>query len=212
MIENIITNYVRVVEGQDRANLPVAGVVKSPTSTQVVSAIEAKAPDEVETPIRWGNDNLFFSEALYNPDDWYGDDGAVISYTTWLVQRQMTPAKADSAFVPLEGLDGVNFRRGDAAEYQTAFFYARIPLQNTVVRVEAPVMTVRDAASRKRIQRKVLGEIAATRSIPFAIDAADEAATISRENRQRLRRELQHATSVRTYNELRGYNDLNNQE
>lgn len=212
MIEDIITNYVRVVEGQDRADLPVAGVVKSPTSTQVVSAIEAKAPDEVETPIRWGNDNLFFSEALYNSDDWYGDDGSVISYTTWLVQRQMTPAQTDSAFVPLEGLNGVEFRRGDAAEYQTAFFYARIPLQNTVVRVEAPVMMVRDAASRKRIQRKVLAEIAATRSIPFAIDAADEAATISRENRQRLRRELRHATSVRTYNQLRGYNDFNNQE
>jgi hypothetical protein len=212
MIEDIVTNYLRVVEEQDRADLPVAGVVKSPTSTQVVSAIEEKAPDEVETPLRWGNDNLFFSEALYNPDDWYGDDGAVISYTTWLVQRQMTPAQADSAFVPLEGLDGVDFRRGDAAEYQTAFFYARIPLQNTVVRVEAPFMMVRDDASRERIQRKVLAEIATTRSIPFAIEAADEAATISRENRQRLRRELQHATSVRTYNQLRGYNDFNNQE
>lgn len=212
MIEDIVTNYLRVVEGQDRADLPVAGVVKSPTSAQVVSAIEAKAPDEVETPLRWGNDNLFFSEALYNPDDWYGDDGAVISYTTWLVQRQMTPAQADSAFLPLEGLDGVDFRRGDAVEYQTAFFYARIPLQNTVVRVEAPLMMVRDAANRERIQQKVLAEIAATRSIPFAIEAADEAATISRENRQRLRRELQHATSVRTYNQLRGYNDLNNQE
>jgi hypothetical protein len=65
---------------------------------------------------------------------------------------------------------------------------------------------------RERLQQKVLAEIAATRSIPFAIEAADEAATISRENRQRLRRELQHATSVRTYNQLRGYNDLNNQE
>jgi hypothetical protein len=212
MIDDIVTNYLRVVEGQDQADLPVAGVVKSPTSTQVVSAIEAKAPDEVDTPLRWGNDNLFFSEALYNPDDWYGDDGAVISYTTWLVQRQMTPAQADSAFVPLEGLDGIEFRRGDAAEYQTAFFYARIPLQNTVVRVEAPLMMVRDETDRERLQRKVLAEIAATRSIPFAIEAADEAATISRENRQRLRRELQHATSVRTYNQLRGYNDLNDQE
>jgi hypothetical protein len=211
MIDDIVTNYLRVVEGQDRADLPVAGIVKSPTSTQVVSTIEAKAPDEVETPLRWGNDNLFFSEALYNPEDWYGDDGAVISYTTWLVQRQMTPAQAESAFVPLEGLDGIDFRRGDAGAYQTAFFYARIPLQNTVVRVEAPLMMVRDDAARERIQRKVLAEIAATRSIPFAIEAADEAATISRENRQRLRRELQHATSVRTYNQLRGYNDLNEQ-
>lgn len=212
MIDDIVTNYLRVVEGQDRAGHPVAGIVKSPTSTQVVSAIEAKAPDEVDTPLRWGNDNLFFSEALYTPDDWYGDDGAVISYTTWLVQRQMTPAQTDAAFAPLDGLDGIEFRRGDATEYQTAFFYVRIPLQNTVVRVEAPLMMVRDEADRDLIQRKVLAEIAATRSIPFAVEAADEAATISRENRQRLRRELQHATSVRTYNQLRGYNDITNQE
>jgi hypothetical protein len=210
MIDDIVTNYLRVVEGQARADLPVAGVVKSPTSTQVVSAIEAKAPADIDTPLRWGNDNLFFSEALYNPDDWYGDAGAVISHTSWLVQRQLTPAQADDAFVPLEGLDGIEFHRGDAAEYQTAFFYARIPLQNTVIRVEAPLMMVRDETERERIQRKLLAEVAATRSIPFAIEAADEAATISRENRQRLRRDLQHATAVRTYNQQRGYNDLSN--
>ena len=211
MIDDIVSNYLRIVESQDRNDQPVAGVVKSPTSTMVVSGIEAKAGDDINTPLRWGNDNLFFGEALHNPDDWFGDS-ALISYTTWLVQRQMTPADADDAFVPLEGLDGIEFRRGDAAEYQAAFFYARIPLQNTVVRVEAPLMMVRDDADREAIQRKVLAEITATRGIPFAIEAADEAATISRENRQRLRRELQNATSVRTYNQLRGYNDLNEGE
>lgn len=211
MIDEIVSNYLRIVEGQDRADQPVIGVVKSPTSTQVVSAIEAKAPDAVETPLRWGNDNLFFSEALFNPDDWYGDDGALISYTSWLVQRQMTHPRMDTALVPLDGLDGIEFRRGDPTEYQTAFFYVRIPLKSTVVRIEAPLLQVRDEEERTRIQRKVLREIAATRSIPFAIEAADEAATISRENRQRLRRELGNATSVRTYNQLRGYNDLDTQ-
>lgn len=212
MVGDIVTNYLRVVEGQDRAGQPVVGVVKSPTSAQVVGAIETKASEEVDTPLRWGNDNLFFSEALYTPDDRYGDDGPVVSYTTWLVQRRMTPARTDDAFVPLDGPDGIEFRRGDAAEYQTAFFYVRIPLQNTVVRVEAPLMMVRDDADRERIRRTVLAEIAATRDIPFAIEAADDAATISRENRRRLRRELGHATSVRSYNQRRGYDDLGNQE
>lgn len=212
MVDDIVTNYLRVVEGQDRAGQPVVGVVKSPTSAQVVGAIEAKAPDEVDTPLRWGNDNLFFSEALYTPDDWYGDDGAVVSYTTWLVQRRMTPARADDAFVPLEGLDGIEFRRGDAAEYQTAFFYVRIPLRNTVIRVEAPLMMVRTEADRERVRRTVLAEVAATRGLPFAVEAADEAATISRENRRRLRRELQHATPARSYNQLRGYDELDTQE
>jgi len=212
MIHEILTNYVRVVERQARDDQPAIGVVKSPHGTQAVTTLEAKLPDEFETPLRWENDNQFFSEALYTPADVTGDQGAVISYTSWLVQRKMVDKRTQTSIVPFEDLDGVELRRGDVAEYQKAFFYVRVPLKDTILRIEAPMMMVRDEDDREAIQRKVLTEVAGVRDIPFAIQAADGAAGISRENRRRLRGELQSATAVRTYNQRRGYNDLSSTE
>lgn len=207
-IEEILSNYVRLVERQARDDYPIAGVVKSPSSTQAVTTLEVKVPDDIETPLRWENDNQFFTEALYTPADRFSDRGAIISYTSWLVQRRLTDKRTDTSMVPLEDVDGLELQRGTAAEYQKAFFYLRVPLHDTILRVEAPAIMVRDGEDRDRIQRKVLAEVAHTRDVPFAVKAADERAGISRENRQRLRSELESATPVRTYNQRRGYNDL----
>lgn len=194
-VVEILTNYVRVVEHHHREGYPVIGVTKQPSGSRTVGALEAGTED---APLRWGNDHQFFSDALSTETDRQGDDGEIISYTTWLLQERMETY--GESLVPFEEIDGLTLRRGDAEEYQRAFFYVRVPLRDVVLRVDAPLLMVRSQRDRERIRRKALAEIASMRDIPLAVKSADAAARISRENREELKKEMKNVVAQPSYN------------
>lgn len=188
MVGEILQNYVSTVEIMYDRNYPPIGIIKTGRSSAALDSLQTKIEDndvDIETPLPWGSDHLLFDDALYNPDDRYGNKGPIISYTPWFLQKK--EGAHDESVVPFEFYDGVSLKWGDAEEYIRAFFYVRCPQSDYVMRVETPHTFARNARLRERITRKALVEIAQQQKEPRAITFADQLARISRDDRFNLR-------------------------
>lgn len=195
----IVENYIEVIDTLYERNLPVIGVVKTSTTAQLVEALEEKLvrhsitdEDGLRPDVSWVRDHQFIADVLRN------DSLDEITYTSWFVSTELGAGRLDGEILE-PFADDLQF--GEPEEYRRAFFYVRLPKQEFILRVEAPLLFVHEEDTRHEIQDKALKEIAKRRDVPYAIKRADRTARISPENRESLRRLLESSQPSMDYND-----------
>ena len=76
------------------------------------------------------------------------------------------------------------------------------------MRAETPYAFARNSGMRKRIQRKILIELAQQQKEPRAITFADENARITKHDRENLRRLIEETSHMENYNQQRNYDQF----
>lgn len=202
--------YVRLVERFVERDVPLAGFVKNPTSRTIVRALSRKG---VESP--WPDDTALFTRLLErreqggDPTTGEGEsagglDGSAgggnrsggstrsdriddeLTFTTWFHSRggpDGTIAESGDAL----GID----RDLDPVLYEPTFMILYDPRTDVTYKLEAPYAFTRDEATRKRLTRQVLAEVATTRGPPAAVQKADALARISATEKAALRRKFE---------------------
>ena len=204
----VIEQYVRLVERFVERDVPLAGFVKNPASG---TAVRALARAGVESP--WPDDTALFTRLLErrDPDDESaGGDAADdrgarldddLTFTTWFRSRggADAPMAADG--------DALGVDRELAPElYEPTFAIVYDPRTDVTYKLEAPYAFTRDAATRDRLTRQVVAEVAATRGPPEPVAKADELARISATEKAALRRKFEErlgSDQQATYDDLR---------
>ena len=184
--QEIIGQYVRMVEHFAERNVPLLGFVKTPVSRQITRTIRSK-----EGSAPWVNDAAFFSQVLepgaYGREGFERDTG-LLTFTDWFVSRGGTDGALSAPSVPYDIR-----RERDPADYEVTFFMLYDPRTDTVYRVESPAVFTRDPDLRERLTRHVLKSVAAERGPPLAVAKADQLAKISQRETLALREALERA-------------------
>jgi hypothetical protein len=188
----IVSNYVEVIDRLHDRDLPVIGIVKSGSMSQVLTALrekirihDLKDPNGRTPGVPWMHDHQLMTEVLQHGDTDY------LAYTSWFESHgQEVRDTPHHLLTPVEQLLG----HGPPEAYRRAFFYVRLPRTGDLLRVEAPYLMVDDEARRRQIQLKALKEIARRRGVPQAISRADRIARITRGNRDAIRAMIRRAT------------------
>ena len=176
----VVAKYVRLVERFVERDVPLAGFVKNPSSRTVVRSL---ARAGFESP--WPNDTALFTRLLERRG---GDDGTddALTFTTWFHSRggadRTMAADADAL-----GID----RELDPELYEPTFMMLYDPRTDVTYKLEAPYAFARDPATRDRLTRQVLAEVATTRGPPEAVGKADELARIDAGEKAALRRKFE---------------------
>jgi len=208
MIHKILDYYIKTIETLHDKGLPVVGVTKTTKSTIALEALVEKSPhEESHTTFPWNSDYQLFSAALFNSPTRPTTERA-ISYTPWLLIEKY--GSGSNQVKPFD-YNGVELKYGLPDDYQKAFFYARTPSEDRVMRIEAPYCTVDTKEKREEVQKLALKELDAQQKEPRAITAADELARIPKSTRNELRRILVQGIeteSIIDYNERRGYDEF----
>ena len=204
--DEIIRNYIDVIDAQFEKGHPVVGVVKTSTITQLLDALDAKLTENqvrnekgVEPDVPWTRDHQFISEVLRD------ESLEHLTYTSWFVHKK---SSVNGESFELLDLFSDTLSHGDPADYRRAFFYVRLPKTGDVLRVETPRLMIEDEKMRDQIRYKVLMEIAQTQDTPRAVKRADHIARISRENRDTIRDFLTTADYAHDYNWDGRWNDI----
>lgn len=202
----ILDNYIEVIDRLYEQELPVIGIVKTSTTSQLLTALREKITshdirdDEGRVPsVPWVRDHQFVSEVLRH------DDLEYLTYTSWFVHRgqEIGGARRDVVEPRAHRL-----AHGDPSEYRRAFCFVRLPKTGDLFRIEAPYLMVDDETAREQVRLKALKEIASRRGVPRAIERADRLARISRENREMIRDLLERAEPSYDYNWDGRWSDL----
>src|SRR5699024_4866086 len=118
---------------------------------------------------------------------------------SWFVSTELAAGQLGDTEVLEPFAEELQF--GEPADYRRAFFYVRLPKQEFVFRVEAPLLFILDdEETRDEIQNKVLKEIARRRDVPQAVTRADRIAGISQGNRKTIRGVLDSSAPSMNYN------------
>jgi hypothetical protein len=211
--EEVVENYVRLVERFVEKDVPLVGFVKNPAGnaiTRVVRDSFGQAP--------WVDDAAMFKRLLERgelvadePEDVPGDGSA----NRRRFERDTSALTATSWFVSRGGTDGVLSRHGDALgvdrrldpeAYEVTFCVLYDPRTDVLYRLEAPYAITRDEADRAALQQWALSAVAAERGPPLAVGKADELAKISGREKRSLRETLEEtfrARRARQYDDLR---------
>jgi hypothetical protein len=216
----VVEKYVRLVERFVERDVPLAGFVKNPAST---TAVRALARAGVESP--WPDDTALFTRLLERrePDEGGGGvagtgggdrgidaDGSAdrgarldddLTFTTWFRSR----GGADAPMAGDGDALGVE-RELDPELYEPTFMVVYDPRTDVTYKLEAPYAFTRDAATRERLTRQVVAEVAATRGPPEPVAKADELARISATEKAALRRKFEErlgSDQQATYDDLR---------
>jgi hypothetical protein len=194
----IVENYIEVIDTLYDRNLPVIGVVKTSTTSQLVEALETKLvrhgvtdEDGLRPDVPWVRDHQFIAEVLRD------DNLDAFTYTSWFVSTELDAARFDAEL--LEPFTET-LRFGEAGNYRRAFFFVRLPKSEFILRVEAPLLFVQEKDMRDNIQNKALKEIARQRDVPQPIKRADRIARITQGNRKSMRRRLESSQPSMDYN------------
>jgi hypothetical protein len=194
----IVSNYLDVIDTLYERNLPVVGIVKTSTTSELTEALEAKIhrhevadDDGIRPDVPWVRDHQFIADVLDN------DNLDEFTYTSWFVSTELSAGRIDGEVLEPFADD---LQHGEPSNYRRAFFYVRLPKQGFVLRVEAPLLFVRKDDERERIQTKALKEIAQRRDVPYSIKRADRIARITTENRETLLNTIT-TSSTRNYND-----------
>lgn len=198
--KDIIDAYVRAIDIQMENGYPVIGVVKTMNTDALVDAVEENLnAQDKDVTLPWNRDDQFLEDALYvpGPDD--------VTFTSWLVETRLDAP--DQPIEPLKGFDFADHR--DPEEYRRAFFYVRLPTTETVFRIEAPLMMVRDDDDRNMVQQMVLGLMVNSGDTPEVVKRADDRAHISQDNSADLKRLLlQEMRKTHNYNSDGRFSDI----
>ena len=196
----IVENYIEVIDRQYERNLPVVGIVKTSTTSQMVDALETKIKrhdvtdnDGLRPDVPWTRDHQFIAEVLRS------EDLDQFTYTSWFVS---TGLGIDAGTDDAELLDPFadSLEHGTPDQYRRAFFFVRLPRSEFLLRVEAPLLFVIEEETRREIRYKALSEIAKRRDVPYAVTRADRIARITTENRESMRRLLDSSQPSMDYN------------
>jgi len=194
----IVENYIEVIDTQYERGLPVVGVVKTSTTSQLVEALETKldnhdvhTDDGLRPDVPWMRDHQFIADVLRDPSLNH------LTYTSWFVSTELQTGRLNSELLE-PFADGL--RNGNPGDYRRAFFFVRLPKSEFVFRIEAPLLLVREKDTRHEIQCKTLKEIAQRRDVPQSVARADRIARISSDNRKSIRRLLESSQPSMDYN------------
>lgn len=182
---DILSNYIDVIDQQYERGLPVIGIVKTSSMSQVLDALRTKIDthdirddDGRLLSVPWVRDHQLMTEVLRF------DDLEYLTYTSWFIHRgQEIKGERHEVLAPMAD----HLEHGDPADYRRAFCYVRLPKTGDLLRIEAPRLMVKDETKREQVRLKALKEIAQRRGVPRAIHRADRLARISQENRERIR-------------------------
>jgi hypothetical protein len=182
---DIVANYVEVIDRQYERGLPVVGIVKTSSMTQVLAALRDKidrhdirTDDDTKVDVPWVRDHQFMSEVLRF------DDLDYLTYTSWFVSDGQEIN--GQVYPPLEPL-AHHLDHGRPADYRRAFCFVRLPKTGDLFRIEVPYLLIEDADRREQVKLKAMKAIAQRRGVPRAIHRADRLARISQENREKIR-------------------------
>lgn len=195
--QQIVQNYVRLVERFADRDVPLVGFVKNPASKFITRAIQQKQFDA-----HWVDDAAFFTQVLERG----GHDGELwtrrtdqLTFTNWFVST----GGADGRFA--ENRFGTD-RERPPEDYQVTFFVVYDPRDDVLFKVEAPRVFTERRDVRERLERQVLADVARGRGPPLAIEKADELARISVREKEALRRKIEEVTETErssTYDDVR---------
>ncbi len=208
----VVEKYVRLVERFVERDVPLAGFVKNPSSRTIVRSLDRKG---FESP--WPDDTALFTRLLERRggpgsdrveggpgregvgnagDGGEGDDRGqasdservddALTFTTWFHSR----GGADRTMAADGDALGIE-RRLDAELYEPTFMVVYDPRTDVTYKLESPYAFTRDDATRERLTRQVLAEVATTRGPPAAVGKADELARISTTEKAALRRKFE---------------------
>jgi len=194
----IVENYIEVIDRQYERGLPVVGIVKTSTTSQMVEALEDKIArnnitddDGLRPDVPWLRDHQFVAEVLRQ------DSLDQFTYTSWFVSTGLGMTSLDGEL--LEPFADT-IQNGNPGDYRRAFFFVRLPRSEFILRVEAPLLFVVEKETRREIRYKALKEIAQRRDVPYAVTRADRIARITTENRESMRRQLESSQPSMDYN------------
>ncbi len=187
----VVEKYVRLVERFVEREVPLAGFVKNPSSRTIVGSLTRKG---IESP--WPDDTALFTrllerrEASGDPRDPERAAGGRLeddlTFTTWFHSRggadRTMAADADAL-----GID----RKLDPELYEPTFMILYDPRTDVTYKLEAPYAFTREAETRDRLTRQVLGDVATTRGPPTAVGKADSLARIDATEKAALRRKFE---------------------
>jgi hypothetical protein len=180
--QDVIENYIRLVERFAARSVPVVGFVKTPLSrtiTRTVREREGSAP--------WVNDAAFFRRLLERTEDGQRLTDA-LTFTSWFVSR----GGADRAMSTLSDAFGIERELAPEA-YEVTFCVIYDPREDVVYRVEAPAVFTRDRQRREALTTQLLKGVAARAGPPLAVAKADDLAAIGRRETDALRDALEEA-------------------
>ncbi len=198
--EEIVDNYIEVIENQISSKLPVYGIVKTSSSSHLINALKEKMGEDASR-IPWNTDHQFIGEVLKNPRS------DSLTYTPWFIHKKTRP-RAGGVTGKYEALEGFDLSLGDPEDYRRTFFFVRLPKDGPIFRVETPLLLVEDEEFSEKVQIKALSEIAKTLDVPKSIKRADKLASISRDNREKLKDTIHKTDHYFDYNWDGRWNDL----
>ena len=172
-IQQVLQNYVRLVEEFVDRDVPVAGFVKNVSSKAVVRTLVRNGAG----PVPWAHDAALFSQLLERREQVDGEYERLtdeLMLTNWFVST----GGADQFFAA-EADDYVD-RTLAPEQYRVTFCMVYDPRRDIVYKVEAPYAVTEDEETRRNVERQILQEIALQRGPPQVISKADELARIDR--------------------------------
>jgi hypothetical protein len=194
----IVENYVALIDRQHAQGYPVIGVVKTSSMRQVLDALRVKietheltGPDGRAFGVPWTHDHQWIAQVLRH------ESLRDLTYTSWFVSKgqEIEEQRCDLLDLVANALG-----QGAPGDYRRAFFYVRLPRTGDVLRVETPLLMVRDEERRRQVQLKALKEIARRRGVPQAVHRADRLARIGQENRAAIRSMIEGADATFDHN------------
>jgi len=180
----VAAKYVRLLERFVERDVPLAGFIKNPTSRTIVQTLDSKG---VESP--WPDDTALFVRLLERRASEADGTSRVddeLTCTTWFHSRG-GPDRTMAATGDALGID----RELPAELYEPTFMIVYDPRTDVAYKLEAPYAFTRDAATRERLTRQMLAEVATTRGPPAAVTKADELARINATEKAALRRKFE---------------------
>jgi len=203
MPQNVVENYVRLVETFVERGVPIAGFVKNPTSRFLVRTLERK------TAVPWANDAALFTRLLEQRDGELPEGAEPsaarkeedLTFTSWFVSRGSSdePMSADGDAMGIE-------RRLEPEAYEVTFCYLYDPRNDVTYKIEAPRAVTQDPEMREALTTQLLSEVATQRGPPEAIEKADELAKIAAEEKLSIRRKFEEtfgSERLRSYDDVR---------
>ncbi|MFW5911242.1 MAG: DNA double-strand break repair nuclease NurA [Halolamina sp.] len=206
--QNVVENYVRLVEAFVERGVPIAGFVKNPTSRFIVRTLS----DRTATP--WADDAALFTRLLECRDegvDAEAEDPAAardesdLTFTSWFRSR----GSSDEP-MSIHGDAMGTERRLDPECYEVTFCYLYDPRTDVTYKIEAPYAVTRDEETREALTTQLLSEVATERGPPEAIGKADELAKIGAGEKTAIRRKFEEtfgSESRSTFDRLRWENE-----
>lgn len=191
LLEKIANNYHQIIETSIEQNTPVIGCVKNIDTRNIIKLLEQAKIDSSD--IVWHNDEHFLSDLLNQSNK------MDIEHTNWFEEKN------EKNKTLKEELSSNRKDKYNEEHYERIHFYLKIPRKGSIIRVETVKGKERKRKERRDLNKKrILSEVSRAEGIPAVIKEADRKATINRNQRDKIRKQI---SNINNYNKERGYDD-----